>query len=121
MLNNKTNDKSNLQEDHSSLFCITCFAIWFTFFKIEYFFLSLIFIIVLDIIFYIDRKKVEKIKLKEAEFLSEEEKELVKNYPNIRLIVVSLSSLQLFFAFIFYLILTKLETIYKAPFDRLRH
>lgn len=118
MLNNKTNEKSNLHEDHSSLFCITCFAILFTFIRIEYFFLNLIVIIVLDIIFYIERKEVEKIKLKETEFLSEEDKELVKNYPNSRLIYVSLSSFQLFFAFIFYFILNKLETIYKAPVDR---
>lgn len=119
MLNNKTNDKSNLHEDHSSLFCITCFAIMFTVIRIEYFYLNLIVIIILDIIFYIERKKVEKIKLKEAELLSEEDKELVKNYPITRLIVVSLSSFQLVFAFIFYFILDKLETIYKVPFDRI--
>ena len=77
----------------------------------------LLVVICFEILFYFDRKKVEKIKLKESEFLTKEDKKLVEDYPNIRFSVVSLCSLQLFFAFIFNLIFNRLEAIYDFPFD----
>lgn len=119
MSNNKTNDNCNLQEDHNCLFCITCFAILFTFIRIDYYCLSLIFIIVIDISFYIHRKKVEKINLKELELLTEEDKELIKNYSNTRFSAISLSHLQIFFAFMFNFVIVYLETIYDDPLDRI--